>query len=1020
VKRILIAFLLLFPVAAAAQSYCGLRQDNVTNALGQAIPNIAVTYYSQPSLAPATVFSSTTCGTSTANNVTCNGATCSNPQTTNGLGAAYAYLAPGLYTVTYSGAQIQTQTYVDQNIPASGSSSAGSIIPSPQFQVPYFSSPGTASALTGSTGVTTNGLGTLTATQLNAAQYDMNCGGSIGLGPMLSNGSGVLDINNPCGVGMSFFPSGTLDPGAGVMMSTSDDNGDLGQPFLQVHHFSYASTLKNLTGIQLKPSFSNSLSLPSPVGIDAALTSSGASINAMTGIGGGQNYTCSGSTVTITGGTLASGAPPSCTATASSSAISLSCSGANSYTVPPLVTISGCTGGTFANLSGYPSLATDLTETSSLILDPAGNFNFGHVALKNYTGPASAVFNIDSTGNVTDALCTSGQFIKGDGTGCGAGGSGAPTGLLGNPVTLGAGPAFSVQPNIFDATQFSGANTIAKIQACLAAALAAGGGSAGGVCDASGFSTTAGITSSTGFTVGNSGGTSEVLNLPAGGSFQGTMTGGTNSMLTQYQNTTITGPAGSGIANKTQIAVDGGTSANYIYNSVGGASGDYFAVDGLAVYNNGAITASGIGALYQGSADGTTFFHMPIEDRFDTYGAKFDGTCCGTTHAFSQFNSANVAGLTPVWINDGVSTVGKTQGLNFISDTFVHPGAGLPVVKVTDTTGQPLLDTHFFGSYIETNSTDTTSALITNSGAKALGFFGTTIHCNDASRAPFLTSDNSYNTQITVFDLEYGTGGVGCGTSGFSAIVNNFTGHTVVTDSNNAVAMYLSGRAWMEDATIWSLRDPTQAASSGQNCLQIDTMGFITNTGSACSSGGGGSVSGGTAGYAAIFGSATTITSGVPLANAVSANQYPCSTGAGTGVWNPCSFPTSALVIGTNSSAVPVAATSANVAGVLWTYANNTSATGGTGTGTVTCLTATCTNLSGSYSVVGGTFTTGTLLTLVWPTTTTAYKCSVSQNGGAAFYGLGHGVATATGMTITNTVTVTGVTVSFDYTCSEY
>ena len=52
-----------------------------------------------------------------------------------------------------------------------------------------------------------------------------------------------------------------------------------------------------------------------------------------------------------------------------------------------------------------------------------------------------------------------------------------------------------------------------------------------------------------------------------------------------------------------------------------------------------------------------------------------------------------------------------------------------------------------------------------------------------------------------------------------------------------------------------------------------------------------------------------------------------------------------------------------------------TSATGGAGTGAVTCLTATCTILSGSYSVAGGTFVTGNLLVLVWPTTTTAYKC---------------------------------------------
>lgn len=95
------------------------------------------------------------------------------------------------------------------------------------------------------------------------------------------------------------------------------------------------------------------------------------------------------------------------------------------------------------------------------------------------------------------------------------------------------------------------------------------------------------------------------------------------------------------------------------------------------------------------------------------------------------------------------------------------------------------------------------------------------------------------------------------------------------------------------------------------------------------------------------------------------------------------------------------------------------SATGGTGTGTVTCVTAACTNISGTYSVAGGTFTTGTFLTLVWPTTTTAYNCSVSQDGGTTMFALGHSVATATGMTITAGISIIGITVTFDYDCSS-
>lgn len=114
------------------------------------------------------------------------------------------------------------------------------------------------------------------------------------------------------------------------------------------------------------------------------------------------------------------------------------------------------------------------------------------------------------------------------------------------------------------------------------------------------------------------------------------------------------------------------------------------------------------------------------------------------------------------------------------------------------------------------------------------------------------------------------------------------------------------------------------------------------------------------------------------------------------------------------------AATTAYVDRVAPVSAAVSSATGGTGTGTVTCLTAACTNVSGTYSVVGGTFTTGNLLVLVWPTTTIAYNCWTSQNGGAALYGIGHSVAAATGMTITSGISVIGITVTIDYGCSKY
>lgn len=91
--------------------------------------------------------------------------------------------------------------------------------------------------------------------------------------------------------------------------------------------------------------------------------------------------------------------------------------------------------------------------------------------------------------------------------------------------------------------------------------------------------------------------------------------------------------------------------------------------------------------------------------------------------------------------------------------------------------------------------------------------------------------------------------------------------------------------------------------------------------------------------------------------------------------------------------------------------------TPGTGVTSVTCAVASCTNLRGTYTVVGGTATTGVIATFVWSATSTAYACRVSQNGSASWYGLSHSVATTTGMTISAANTIASATFAFDYEC---
>lgn len=92
-------------------------------------------------------------------------------------------------------------------------------------------------------------------------------------------------------------------------------------------------------------------------------------------------------------------------------------------------------------------------------------------------------------------------------------------------------------------------------------------------------------------------------------------------------------------------------------------------------------------------------------------------------------------------------------------------------------------------------------------------------------------------------------------------------------------------------------------------------------------------------------------------------------------------------------------------------------ATGGTGISAVTCSTASCTSLGGTYTMTATTVSAGTILTLGWTNTGSTLKCWVIQNGGAVALGLGHSVATSTGMTISVAVSVASGSITLDYGC---
>lgn len=76
----------------------------------------------------------------------------------------------------------------------------------------------------------------------------------------------------------------------------------------------------------------------------------------------------------------------------------------------------------------------------------------------------------------------------------------------------------------------------------------------------------------------------------------------------------------------------------------------------------------------------------------------------------------------------------------------------------------------------------------------------------------------------------------------------------------------------------------------------------------------------------------------------------------------------------------------------------------------------TCNNTRGRLTIVGGTATTGTICTVTWSASlTTAPFFTLGEMGASTLHGIDHGVPSATSVTITAAVSVSGATLSVDY-----
>lgn len=299
-----------------------------------------------------------------------------------------------------------------------------------------------------------------------------------------------------------------------------------------------------------------------------------------------------------------------------------------------------------------------------------------------------------------------------------------------------------------DCASFSGATVDVKVNACLAAVVAAGGGTA----DARGLGGNQSIAAQ--ITVGD--GTAPVtLLLPVAAVWSpDAITNNTDCALYQNGNTTIIsqnygGSSGFQISSSSSAAR---LNAMYCSNPAGGV---YLRLDGVKFRNQGHITASGVGFFFQGSFDNSTVSNVTVYDFEDTYAAEINHACCSTTFYNFTVNAENTVGATGLYILGNEPSPPTNESLQFYSLSVDAPGNGFPNIKASDPGASHRSKIDIFGLYEEGNTTDTTTTMNQIDGVDRFTVHGATLKTTSggtSTQAAFSLT-NTANTLLSVNGL---------------------------------------------------------------------------------------------------------------------------------------------------------------------------------------------------------------------------------------------------------------------------
>lgn len=185
-----------------------------------------------------------------------------------------------------------------------------------------------------------------------------------------------------------------------ILFGTSTQNGSTQFGVQQFNSFNQAIVGEN--SITFNPCFTVTMGcLPEGAGINFQTENAGGTL-LLGYLGGGMSYTGTGSCA-LSGGTLVSGSPDTCTVALSSGVIVPTIVGSGVYSVSPTMTITGYSSGMNALLSGITLIANPNKDSGSFWVDALGTF---HIASARVGVTGADLATISPAGALSVASCT--------------------------------------------------------------------------------------------------------------------------------------------------------------------------------------------------------------------------------------------------------------------------------------------------------------------------------------------------------------------------------------------------------------------------------------------------------------------------------------------------------------------------------------------------------------------------------------------------------------------------------------